>query len=114
MSSIADAWAREELADLGRRGLLRTLEPLASPQGAVVRIGGQSLVRGSAEKLSGSAAARSAAPRPALRPNTKPSSRLFEASRFAPCSPLEVTSPAAHSSGTLVRPSASTVAPPIM
>jgi 8-amino-7-oxononanoate synthase len=44
VSSVADGWAREELAELGRRGLLRTLEPLASPQGPVVRIGGQSLV----------------------------------------------------------------------
>ena len=42
MSKVADTWAREELADLSRRGLLRTLEPLASPQGPVVRIGGQS------------------------------------------------------------------------
>jgi biotin synthase len=37
VSSVADAWAREELAELGRRGLLRLLEPLASPQGPVVR-----------------------------------------------------------------------------
>jgi len=44
VSSVADAWAREELAELGRRGLLRTLEPLSSAQGPVVRIGGQSLV----------------------------------------------------------------------
>ena len=33
MSSVADAGAREERAELGRRGLLRLLEPLASPQG---------------------------------------------------------------------------------
>lgn len=56
MSSIADAWAREELADLGRRGLLRTLEPLASPQGPVVRIGGQSLVNFSSNDYLGLAA----------------------------------------------------------
>ena len=55
-----------------------------------------------------------AAPRPLLRPKTSPSSRLFDASRFAPCRPLEVTSPAAHNPGTVVRPSASTTAPPIM
>jgi len=56
VSSIADAWAREELADLGRRGLLRTLEPLASPQGPVVRIGGQSLVNFSSNDYLGLAA----------------------------------------------------------
>ena len=56
MSSIADAWARGELAELGRRGLLRTLEPLASPQGPVVRIGGQSLVNFSSNDYLGLAA----------------------------------------------------------
>ncbi|HZJ54848.1 MAG TPA: 8-amino-7-oxononanoate synthase [Myxococcaceae bacterium] len=56
MSAIADAWAREELAELGRRGLLRTLEPLASPQGPVVRIGGQSLVNFSSNDYLGLAA----------------------------------------------------------
>ena len=56
MSSIADAWAREELAELSQRGLLRTLEPLASPQGAVVRIGGQSLVSFSSNDYLGLAA----------------------------------------------------------
>jgi len=56
VSSIADAWAREELAELSRRGLLRTLEPLASPQGAVVRIGGQSLVSFSSNDYLGLAA----------------------------------------------------------
>jgi len=56
VSSVADAWAREELAELGRRGLLRTLEPLASPQGPVVRIGGQSLVNFSSNDYLGLAA----------------------------------------------------------
>ncbi|HET9158755.1 MAG TPA: 8-amino-7-oxononanoate synthase [Myxococcaceae bacterium] len=56
MSSIADGWAREELAELSRRGLLRTLEPLASPQGPVVRIGGQSLVSFSSNDYLGLAA----------------------------------------------------------
>jgi 8-amino-7-oxononanoate synthase len=56
VSSIADAWARAELAELGQRGLLRTLEPLASPQGAVVRIGGQSLVNFSSNDYLGLAA----------------------------------------------------------
>ena len=56
MSSIADAWARAELAELGQRGLLRTLEPLASPQGPVVRIGGQSLLNFSSNDYLGLAA----------------------------------------------------------
>ena len=56
MSSVADAWAREELAELSRRGLLRTLEPLASPQGPEVRIGGQSLVSFSSNDYLGLAA----------------------------------------------------------
>src|SRR5262249_43917895 len=56
VSSVADAWAREELSELGRRGLLRSLEPLASPQGPVVRIGGQSLVNFSSNDYLGLAA----------------------------------------------------------
>ncbi len=56
MSSVADAWAREELAELGRRGLLRLLEPLASPQGPVVRLGGQSLLSFSSNDYLGLAA----------------------------------------------------------
>ena len=56
MSSVVDAWAREELAELNRRGLLRTLEPLASPQGPVVRIAGQSLVSFSSNDYLGLAA----------------------------------------------------------
>ncbi|HET9035585.1 MAG TPA: 8-amino-7-oxononanoate synthase, partial [Myxococcaceae bacterium] len=56
MSAVADAWAREELVELGRRGLLRTLEPLASPQGPVVRIGGKSLLNFSSNDYLGLAA----------------------------------------------------------
>jgi len=56
VSSVADAWAREELAELGRRGLLRLLEPLGSPQGPVVRIGGQSLLSFSSNDYLGLAA----------------------------------------------------------
>lgn len=56
MSPVADAWAREELAELGRRGLLRLLEPLGSPQGPVVRIGGQSLLSFSSNDYLGLAA----------------------------------------------------------
>jgi len=56
VSTIADAWAREELAELGGHGLLRTLEPLSSPQGPVVRIGGQSLLNFSSNDYLGLAA----------------------------------------------------------
>jgi 8-amino-7-oxononanoate synthase len=56
VSSIADAWAREERAELGRRGLLRLLEPLTSPQGPVVRLGGQSLLNFSSNDYLGLAA----------------------------------------------------------
>jgi 8-amino-7-oxononanoate synthase len=56
VSSVADAWAREELAELGRRGLLRLLEPLASPQGPVVRLGGQWLLSFSSNDYLGLAA----------------------------------------------------------
>jgi 8-amino-7-oxononanoate synthase len=37
-------WIDQELADLERKGLHRSLEPLASPQGPVVQVGGRSLV----------------------------------------------------------------------
>lgn len=40
----AAGWADAELAALERAGLLRTLEPLEGPQGAVVRVGGRELV----------------------------------------------------------------------
>jgi 8-amino-7-oxononanoate synthase len=56
VSGVADAWAHEELAELGRRGLLRSLEPLASPQGPVVRIGGRSLLNFSSNDYLGLAA----------------------------------------------------------
>jgi len=53
---IADAWAREELEEIGRKGLLRSLEPLASPQGPVIRLGGQSLINFSSNDYLGLAA----------------------------------------------------------
>ncbi len=60
-------WASEELAELSSRGLRRFLEPLESPQGPVVRIGGETLVNfasndylGLASSLSVRAAAISA------------------------------------------------------
>ncbi len=40
----ATAWAREELDSLAARGLRRFLEPLDSPQGPLVRVGGETLV----------------------------------------------------------------------
>ena len=38
------AWAHEDLSALSARGLRRFLEPLDSPQGALVRVGGETLV----------------------------------------------------------------------
>ncbi len=40
----ANKWATEELENLEAAGLIRTLEPLDSPQGAEVRVGGEELV----------------------------------------------------------------------
>src|SRR5699024_3301713 len=55
-----------------------------------------------------SAAAASAAAASAARaPNTAPSSSEFEASRFAPCTPVRAHSPAASSPGRELRPSRS-------
>jgi 8-amino-7-oxononanoate synthase len=56
VGSVADAWARGELAEIGRRGLLRSLEPLSSPQGPVIRLGGQSLINFSSNDYLGLAA----------------------------------------------------------
>lgn len=42
--AVAAAWAREDLEALSERGLRRYLEPLDSPQGPVVRVGGETLV----------------------------------------------------------------------
>jgi len=56
MSHIARGWAEEELAGLASRGLLRSLEPLASPQGPVVRIGTETLVNFSSNDYLGLAA----------------------------------------------------------
>ena len=44
MAGLVDAWAQESLGALERKHLRRFLEPLESPQGAHVRIGGRSLV----------------------------------------------------------------------
>ncbi|HSP80489.1 MAG TPA: 8-amino-7-oxononanoate synthase, partial [Myxococcaceae bacterium] len=44
MDTVASLWASEDLAELASRGLRRFLEPLESPQGPVVRIGGETLV----------------------------------------------------------------------
>jgi 8-amino-7-oxononanoate synthase len=56
VSSVADGWAREELAALEARGLLRTLEPLSSPQGPVVRMAGRELINLSSNDYLGLAA----------------------------------------------------------
>ena len=67
-----------------------------------------------ARKVSCMAAAAREAPAPADAPKTMASIRLFEASRLAPCKPVEVTSPAAQSPVSVVRPCRSTETPPIM
>ena len=56
MSSVASRWAEEELAALASRGLLRSLEPLASPQGPTVRVGTEELVNFSSNDYLGLAA----------------------------------------------------------
>ncbi len=56
MSRVARGWAEEEVAALAARGLLRSLEPLASPQGPVVRLGGETLVNFSSNDYLGLAA----------------------------------------------------------
>ncbi|WZX23320.1 8-amino-7-oxononanoate synthase [Myxococcus stipitatus] len=61
---MASSWAREDLASLQARGLRRYLEPLESPQGPVVRVGGETLVNFSSNDylgLAASAAVRAAA-----------------------------------------------------
>ena len=50
--------------------------------------------------------------RAARPPITRPSSREFDASRFAPCRPVRATSPTAYSPGTVVRPARSVHTPP--
>lgn len=43
-TGVASRWAAEELRDLAARGLRRQLEPLATPQGAIIQIGAETLV----------------------------------------------------------------------
>ena len=45
-------------------------------------------------------------------PNTMPSSSELEASRLAPCTPVQATSPTAHSPGSAVAPHRSVTTPP--
>jgi 8-amino-7-oxononanoate synthase len=56
MSRIARGWAEEEVAALASEGLLRSLEPLASPQGPTVRIGHEALLNFSSNDYLGLAA----------------------------------------------------------
>ena len=50
----------------------------------------------------------------ALGPNTMPSSSEFEASRLAPCRPVNAHSPIAYSPLTVVAPFMSVLMPPHM
>ncbi len=59
--AVASEWARGELEALDERGLRRFLEPLESPQGAVIRVGGEALLNFSSNDYLGLAA------EPALR-----------------------------------------------
>jgi 8-amino-7-oxononanoate synthase len=62
--SVATEWAREELERLSARGLRRFLEPLDSPQGPLVRLGGETLVNFASNDylgLAGSPTVRAAA-----------------------------------------------------
>ena len=79
---------------------------------------------GDADRLRGARAARrspgaGAAPiavrasSAATLPNTTASSSEFDASRLAPCAPVADTSPQAHRPGSVVRPRASTMTPPM-
>ncbi|QQR45676.1 8-amino-7-oxononanoate synthase [Myxococcus xanthus] len=54
--AVAAAWARQDLEALSERGLRRYLEPLDSPQGPVVRVGGEALVNFSSNDYLGLAA----------------------------------------------------------
>jgi len=56
MSTVASGWAEQELAALADRGLLRTLEPLSTPQGPEVRIRGDGLINFSSNDYLGLAA----------------------------------------------------------
>ncbi|HEX4621608.1 MAG TPA: hypothetical protein VH208_08580, partial [Myxococcaceae bacterium] len=55
-TGVVSAWAEEDLAALDSRGLRRSIEPLASPQGAVIRIGEETLVNFSSNDYLGLAA----------------------------------------------------------
>ncbi len=45
-------------------------------------------------------------------PNTIPSSNEFDASRLAPCTPVQATSPTAHNPAIALAPSRSVTTPP--
>jgi 8-amino-7-oxononanoate synthase len=55
-ASVVSSWAEEDLAALSARGLVRSIEPLSTPQGAVIRIGEETLVNFSSNDYLGLAA----------------------------------------------------------
>nr|WP_232293405.1 8-amino-7-oxononanoate synthase [Stigmatella aurantiaca] len=55
-AGTATAWAQEDLETLAARGLRRSLEPLESAQGALVRVGGEVLINFSSNDYLGLAA----------------------------------------------------------
>lgn len=64
MRGVVDSWAREDLAALDGKGLRRQLEPLESPQGPRIRVGGREYVNFSSNDylgLANDAAVRAAA-----------------------------------------------------
>jgi 8-amino-7-oxononanoate synthase len=64
LTGVATTWARDDLEGLRAQGLRRFLEPLDSPQGALVRMGGETLVNFSSNDylgLAGSPTVRAAA-----------------------------------------------------
>ena len=78
----------------------RVMARCSSSRGSAGRTGNAGMTVGAGPALSACRAAAS----PARPPTTRPSSRLLEASRLAPCIPVRATSPAANNPAMSVRP----------